>query len=198
MQLICRFGCPNIIISDQGREFVNQLSERLFARTQTQHRVTSAYHPQTNGLTERFSQTLSHSLVARIDEDQTNWDELLDPILFSYRVTRQSSTKFSPFYMMFCRHPRLPIDVELSPQEELDLELSEENVEDTMEALFEIQKEIISKATYNISQAQKKQKEYYDCKQPKKRGKGESSSISGSAHMLSTVMLVKVFMNSKR
>ena len=93
-QIFCRFGCPKIIISDQGREFVNEVSKHLFAKTQTQHRVTSAYHPQTNGLTERFNQTLSFSLIAKINEDQSNWDMLLDQILFNYRVTRQSSTKY--------------------------------------------------------------------------------------------------------
>ena len=97
-QIFCRFGCPKIIIiSDQGHEFVNEVSKHLFSKTQTQHRVTSAYHPQTNGLTERFNQTLSFSLIAKINEDQSNWDMLLDLILFSYRVTRQSSTKYSPY-----------------------------------------------------------------------------------------------------
>ena len=99
LQLFCVFGCPNLIISDQGREFMDDVTDLLFEKTNTEHRVTSAYHPQTNGLTERFNQTLSHCLIiSRINEAQTDWDEMLDPILFSYRVSRQASTKY---FLMF-------------------------------------------------------------------------------------------------
>ena len=57
-----RFGCE-VMISDQGTEFVNKVKEALFELTGTRHRVTSAYDPQTNGLTERFNQTLQTSLL---------------------------------------------------------------------------------------------------------------------------------------
>ena len=47
MQLFCVYGSLSLIISDQGREFINEMSDLLFAKTNTQYRVTSAYHPQT-------------------------------------------------------------------------------------------------------------------------------------------------------
>ena len=47
-----RFGCCDVVISDQGCEFVNQIQDELYQLTGTEHRVTSAYHPETNGLTE--------------------------------------------------------------------------------------------------------------------------------------------------
>ena len=180
-QIFCRFGCPKIIISDQDREFVNEVSKHLFAKTQTQHRVTSAYHPQTNGLTERFNQ-MSFSLIAKINEDQSNWDMLLDPILFSYRVTRQSSTKYSPYFMMFGRHPRLPIDAEFDLNEESYSEPSERDIEQAMENLVKIHKDITSKATVNISEAQKVQKDYYDRKHaPILMNKGAQVLIENTA-----------------
>ena len=46
LQVICRHGCPSVLITDQGREFVNKLSDELCAITGTEHRITSAYHPQ--------------------------------------------------------------------------------------------------------------------------------------------------------
>ena len=100
MQLFCVYGCLSLIISDQGQEFINEVSDFLFAKTNTQHRVTSVYHPQTNGLTERFNQTLSNCLVSKINESQNDWDDKLDAILFSYRVSRQASTKYSPYFLM--------------------------------------------------------------------------------------------------
>ena len=52
-----------IVISDQGQEFINAINEHLFTLTKTNHRVSTAYHPQTNGLVERFNQTLQRSLL---------------------------------------------------------------------------------------------------------------------------------------
>ena len=46
LQIMCRLGCPKTLITDQGREFVNQLTSHLFAKTNTEHRITCAYHPQ--------------------------------------------------------------------------------------------------------------------------------------------------------
>lgn len=98
-----RYGCTKVVISDQGREFVNQVNKRLFTMTNTEHRISSAYHPQTNGLVERFNQTLQRSLVKFVNNNQTNWDEKLDGVLFAYRTSQQKSTKHTPFELMYCR-----------------------------------------------------------------------------------------------
>ena len=92
-----------IVISDQGREFVNKLSQHLFRLTGTKHNVTSAYHPQSNGLCERMNQTLQRCLLKMVNKQQNNWDVYLDPILFAYRTCKQKSTKYSPFEMAFGR-----------------------------------------------------------------------------------------------
>ena len=161
LQLFCVFGCPSLIISDQGREFVNEMSALLFTKTNTQHRVTSAYHPQTNGLTERFNQTLSNCLVSKINESQTDWDEKLDAILFSYRVSKQASTKYSPYFLMFGRHPRLPIDIEYDPpaySNELS-EPTDDQIKLAMTNLLSAREETKEKASKNIEEAQKQKEE---------------------------------------
>ena len=91
------------MISDQGREFVNKVNRCLFKMTNTEHRISSAYHPQTNGLVERFNQTLKRSLVKLVNDNQNDWDELLDGVLFAYRTSIQKSTQVSPFELMYCR-----------------------------------------------------------------------------------------------
>ena len=88
----CRYGCTQILISDQGREFVNQVSRLLFSMTKTEHRISSAYHPQTNGLVERFNQTIQRSLVKVVNENQNDWNTKLDGVLFAYRTSQQKST----------------------------------------------------------------------------------------------------------
>ncbi len=126
-QVVCRFGCPE---ADQGREFVNELSKQLYQLTNTNHRITSAYHPQVpctypstdvmpfysmqtiNGLTER---TLSRCLAKLCNEEHTDWDDKIDTILMGYRASFQSSIKHSPYFMLFQQEMRLPIDIEIMP-----------------------------------------------------------------------------------
>ena len=76
---------------------------------------TSSYHPQTDGMTERLNATLMASLSFYTEKYQTNWDEHLNAILFGIRTTVSAATDTSPFFMLYGRHPRLPIDVSLIP-----------------------------------------------------------------------------------
>ncbi|KAL5517002.1 hypothetical protein EMCRGX_G002466, partial [Ephydatia muelleri] len=91
-KIICRHGCTRVTISDQGREFVNRVNAVLFQMTGTEHRISTAYHPQTNGLVERYNQTLQRSLIKLCNDKQNDWDDLLDPVLFAYRTSKQKST----------------------------------------------------------------------------------------------------------
>ena len=92
-----------MIISDQGREFINQVSRHLFEMTNTEHRISSAYHPQSNGLVERYNQTLQRSFIKFVNNNQNDWDEKLDGVLFAYRTSKHASTQVTPFELMYCR-----------------------------------------------------------------------------------------------
>ena len=112
--LFCRHGVPKRVQSDQGREFVNSLNGQLFNLTGVQHIISTAYHPQTNGLDERFNQTLQRALLKMVDENESEWDKFLDSVLFAYRTCKQASTKYSPFFLMYEREPTLPVDLIVS------------------------------------------------------------------------------------
>ena len=100
-----------IQINDQGKEFVNEVSENLHEMTGTEQRITSAYHPQSNGLCERQNRTIKDSLVKVLEEKPKEWPNMIDGILFANRVSIHYSTKYSPFFLMHNRHPILPIDM---------------------------------------------------------------------------------------
>ena len=82
-RVICRHGCFQIQINDQGREFVNSVSIALHDMTGVQQRVTSAYHPQANGLVERQNQTIKKAIVKVLNENVKSWVSVLDGILFA-------------------------------------------------------------------------------------------------------------------
>ena len=82
---------------------MNSVCKKLFKLTKVNHQISSAYHPQTNGLIERYNQTLQQSLVKLVNKEQDNWDIYLEGVLFAYRTSIHKSTGVSPFEIMFGR-----------------------------------------------------------------------------------------------
>ena len=89
------------IITDQGREFVNSMNDKLCDLLDIKHKLTSPYNPQANGLDERFNQTLKRALEKLANTRQNDWDVLLKDVLFAYRTSDNASIKYTPFYLMF-------------------------------------------------------------------------------------------------
>ena len=107
--IVCRHGTPVEVVTDQGGEFQGEF-QALLDKCGIDHRLTSPYHPQANGLTERANQTLTRSLIKMTKEDPDNWDQQIPTILMGYRATRQASTKYSPFFMLHGHEMVLPIN----------------------------------------------------------------------------------------
>ena len=100
---ICLFGPPKELLSDQGKEFLNKMIENLVKVVGIDHRITSAYHPRTNGLTERFNQRFIRALMKLAEENPICWNKWIPFVLLAYRTRVQKSTKFTPFETMFGR-----------------------------------------------------------------------------------------------
>src|SRR6266496_974658 len=86
-EIICRHGCPRVILSDRGTHFRNEIVDGLCEKFKIKHKLSSPYHPQTNGLVERFNHTLCETL-AKISEEENQWDEHIEPALFVYRMIK--------------------------------------------------------------------------------------------------------------
>jgi len=108
-EIICRHGCPNRILSDRGTHFNNRMIEHLLKTFNIKHILSSPYHPQTNGLVERFNRTLCESL-AKLVRHSDEWDKYVAPVLFAYRSSKHSTTKITPFFLTYGREARLPVD----------------------------------------------------------------------------------------
>ena len=101
-------GLPAVMTTDQGTEFRNRVNKELM-KVFAIHRLTTAYHPQANGLDERINQTLVNSL-AKFAQGNLLCDEKLQGIIYAYNTAVQESTKHIPFEAMFGRVARLPVD----------------------------------------------------------------------------------------
>lgn len=109
--IFLRHGAPRILLSDRGRTFLSKLLDDVLRASNTIHKTTSSYHPQTNGLTERFHRTLSDMISMYINPDHTNWDVILPFVTFAYNTAVQRTTGYSPFFLVYGRQPITVLDV---------------------------------------------------------------------------------------
>lgn len=109
-EFICRFGVPTEIHTDQGRQFESKLFAEMCSMLSIKKTRTTPYHPQSDGLVERFNRTLGAMLSQYVNDHHTDWDEHLCYVMLAYRSSIQETTRFTPHFLMFGREVRLPID----------------------------------------------------------------------------------------
>ena len=119
-QVVCRFGMPIVIHSDEGREFENKIMQELCILCGSHKTRTSPYHPESDGLVERFNRTLLMMLAMFASKNREDWDDLLPAVMMAYRSSVHESTGFSPYRLMFGEECTLPMDFGL-PKQQSDL-----------------------------------------------------------------------------
>ncbi|XP_072182290.1 uncharacterized protein [Diadema setosum] len=160
IKLFSRVGVPQEILTDQGSNFMSKLMVQVCESLGIRKIRTSPYHPQSNGLVERFNSTLKGMLKPYMDEGKCNWDEHLPYVLFAYREVPQESTGFSPFELLYGHRVRGPLDV---LKETLTGEITEgEGILSYVMNMRTRLAENLELAHKNLSAAQTRQKLWYD------------------------------------
>ena len=156
-RLVCctNWGVPKGIVSDRGPTFISSFWGELCFQLQVQRRLSTAFHPQTDGQTERQNQTLEHYLRCFCSEDVERWLELLPIAEFAYNNSVHSSTKQTPFFILQGQHPHIPEapeDVRLGGE----VPAEAERLQRMREARSSLEKQ--------VKQAQEYQQRYYNKK----------------------------------
>ena len=106
-----RYSPPQTLHSDQGRQFESRLIYEICHILGIKKTRTSPYHPQGDGSAERFNRTLLNMLAIAARNNPLNWENYVRPLCMAYNTSVHSSTGFTPFYLMFGREARLPLDL---------------------------------------------------------------------------------------
>ena len=155
------FGTPAYVVSDQGKAFTGHVIMHLFELYGVQKLRTSPYHAQTNGQVERMNQTIIH-MISKLEEDKKAcWSKHLPELLMAYNATCFTVTGYSPYYLLFGRRPRIPVDY-LFPT--LRDSPHQTKMEVSVVAMQKRLKEAFAVARHLTSEEVAKQCRYYDRK----------------------------------
>ena len=159
-EVICRYGVPQQLHSDQGSNLNAEVNQRLCQLLGIERSRTTAYHPQGNGQVERFNRTVEAILAKMVGEHQDDWGKHLQKAVFAYRTSLHESTGYSPYFVNFGCSPVLPVDVMLGrfgTGERGDGTIPQyiKEVKTTLKMAYDVIRE-------NLDVAQKKRKERRD------------------------------------
>lgn len=158
--IVCQHGIPEELLSDRGTNFLSSLLLEVCKLLEVKKLNTSGYHPQTDGLVEKFNSTLINMIAKSSETYPCDWDTKLPHLLFAYRTCAQESTKESPFYLLYGRDPRIPTATLLNQKQSV----YEIDIDDYKRELVLNLSQAWKLAQENIEHAQKQQKKYYDRK----------------------------------
>jgi hypothetical protein len=146
-------GLPKTVVSDRGPQFVAKFWKRLLQLLEMKPLLSTSFHPETDGQTERVNQVAEQYLRSFVNYRQNNWMDLLPFAEFSYNNTVHTGTKMSPFFANYAFHPRMSFDV---PVEESSVPAAEN--------LYSAMKEINEFLTNALKKSQETMKKNADLK----------------------------------
>ena len=152
------YGWPDKILTDRGGSFENILFKEICEMAKIRKLRTSSYHPQTNGQCERFNKTLINMLGTLPNSAKKKWQIWIPTLVHAYNCTTSGVTGYSPYFLIYGRQPRLPIDIEygvLLPDSYMDCKTYAEKLEHRLQWAYQAAQKCIDKETVRY-------KKYYD------------------------------------
>lgn len=163
VQFFSRVGLPQEILTDRGTNFTSKLLKQVY-QLRIRGLKTTPYHPETDGLVERFNQTLVQMLHKFVCDTGSDWDQWLPYILFAYREVPQTSTGFSPFQLIYGHDVRGPLSLLKESWEQSSQTVSTVNVIDYVVQMREKLEKMTKLAAENSHKSKIRHKCRYDRK----------------------------------
>ena len=160
-EYLVHYGWPEKLHSDQAGNFKSKVIAELCTIAQVQKIRTTPYNPKGNAQCEKFNQTLLGMLGTLETTDKARWQQWVPTMTHAYNCTRCESTGFSPYYLMFGRMPRLPIDIEYGVTQPELIDRSRQNYARKLRARLQWAFQVAKNTNDKES---KRQKQYYDRK----------------------------------
>ena len=104
-EIFTRHGLPNSIVSDRGLKFIAKFWQSVTDKLRVKLNLSTVFHPQTDGQTERVNQSVEHYLRVFTSYNQDDWSTILGQASFAYNNTYHTATKLTPFFANFGYHP---------------------------------------------------------------------------------------------
>ncbi|KAJ1159544.1 hypothetical protein NDU88_000051 [Pleurodeles waltl] len=161
--IFSRVGFPKEVVSDRGSNFMSAYLKAMWKECGVTYKFTTPYHPQTNGLVERFNKTLKGMIMGLPEKLRRRWDILLPCLLFAYREVPQKGVGFSPFELLFGHPVRGPLTLVKEGWEQ-PFKAPKQDIVDYVLGLRSRMAEYMKKASKNLQASQELQKQWHDQK----------------------------------
>ena len=158
--ILTRWGAPRILLSDNGKEYINKLIKEVADEYNIHHSKTPPYHAQANP-TERVNRVLKTMIVAFLGQDHRDWDLHVKEFRFAYNTATHSATKYTPAFLNFGREPLVKNSLKFFLEKDLKIEPS--NQEDWVTRLGRV-KAIRGWVAENMNLAHDRQAKLWDKK----------------------------------
>ncbi|GKC95734.1 reverse transcriptase domain-containing protein [Tanacetum coccineum] len=160
--IVCRFGLPGEIISDNGKQFQDNPFKDWCEKLCIRQHFASVKHPQTNGLVERANRSLGEGIKARLDARSKNWMEELSHVLWAHRTMIKSSNGDTPFSLTYGTEAVIPAEIGMPTLRTAEVDLVQNN--EALEINLDLLEEKREQAAIREAKSKAKIEKYYNSK----------------------------------
>ncbi|GAV58513.1 rve domain-containing protein [Cephalotus follicularis] len=158
--IICKFGVPRVIVSDNGKKFICEAFQNFFKEWKIEHGLVSVAYPQSNDQAKVINREIILGLKKRLEASKGRWTEELPSVLWAYRTTPWTTTGESPFSL--CFRSEAMITVEIGVHSPKVVHFNEANNEEGLRNLLDLVEELRDKAPIRVAAYQQRVSRYYN------------------------------------